>query len=198
MTKRDPSEESTGSPAAAAAAAAAAATGAGDHDTPAPASFLQTVLHILTYAPGTFYANPLKPLLNAVFGASYGLSYAHFRRDHSFDANVVAHLGCLLMQLWGNFALLYCADKSLGLSGESSGATDQLRAAFGWGLASVTALLWAASLAATPSPPSVTPPLSPRALAVFICWGCYETTHRRHPLSLRTGAIHTHSTQSPR
>jgi hypothetical protein len=106
---------------------------------------MEPAMRLAMYAPGTFYGNPLKLLLGATRGSSYAVAYAHFRRDHSHPRNVAAHVGCLALQLAGNFALLATADEALGLGGGVAGA----------GLATATAALWALLLLATPSPLAV-------------------------------------------
>ena len=73
-----------------------------------------SLVRLCIYVPGTFYCNPFKPFLNAVAGSSYGLAYGHFRRDHSDPLNVWLHVGCLFLQIFGNFALLDCLDRTLG------------------------------------------------------------------------------------
>lgn len=92
------------------------------------------LLRLCIYMPGTFYANPFKPFLNAAFGSSYGLAYGHFRRDHSDPLNVWLHVGCLFLQIAGNFAMLESVDSHAAV---------------------FTAVAWAVALACTPSPASV-------------------------------------------
>lgn len=113
---------------------------------------IQTFLHVAIYAPGTFYCNPLKPILNYIYGSSYGIAYAHFRRDHSIPANVYAHVVCLFFQLWGNFAVLYCIDKAIFGFILSSSSYDNIPRL---DVSSITAFLWIISLFFTPSPISV-------------------------------------------
>ena len=72
-------------------------------------------------------------------GSSYGMAYGHFRRDHSDPLNVWLHVGCLFLQIFGNFALLDCLDRTLGTRS----------------VAPFTAAAWALALGRTPSPPSV-------------------------------------------
>ena len=72
-------------------------------------------------------------------GSSYGIAYGHFRRDHSDPLNVWLHVGCLFLQIFGNFALLDCLDRTLGTRS----------------VAPFTAAAWALALGRTPSPPSV-------------------------------------------
>lgn len=103
-------------------------------------------IHLCIYAPGTFFCNPLKPIVNSIFGSSYAIAYAHFRRDHSKPANVWAHVGCLFLQVIGNFALLDCMDSLIGLP---------VNGVIEWNIASLTAIAWAVSLLFTPSPISV-------------------------------------------
>ena len=98
-----------------------------------------SLVRLCIYVPGTFYCNPFKPFLNAVAGSSYGIAYGHFRRDHSDPLNVWLHVGCLFLQIFGNFALLDCLDRTLGTRS----------------VASFTAAAWALALGRTPSPPSV-------------------------------------------
>ena len=98
-----------------------------------------SLVRLCIYVPGTFYCNPFKPFLNAVAGSSYGLAYGHFRRDHSDPLNVWLHVGCLFLQIFGNFALLDCLDRTLGTRS----------------VAPFTAAAWALALGRTPSPPSV-------------------------------------------
>ena len=98
-----------------------------------------SLVRLCIYVPGTFYANPFKPFLNAVAGSSYGIAYGHFRRDHSDPLNVWLHVGCLFLQIFGNFALLDCLDRTLGTRS----------------VAPFTAAAWALALGRTPSPPSV-------------------------------------------
>lgn len=49
----------------------------------------RTLSSALLYAPGAFFFYPWKPLMNALVGDSYGVAYAHFRRDHSDPLNLV-------------------------------------------------------------------------------------------------------------
>ena len=98
-----------------------------------------SLVRLCIYVPGTFYCNPFKPFLNAVAGSSYGLAYGHFRRDHSDPLNVWLHVGCLFLQVLGNFALLDCLDRTFGTRS----------------VAPFTAAAWALALGRTPSPPSV-------------------------------------------
>ena len=98
-----------------------------------------SLVRLCIYVPGTFYCNPFKPFLNAVAGSSYGLAYGHFRRDHSDPLNVWLHVGCLFLQIFGNFALLDCLDRTLGTRS----------------VAPFTAAAWVLALGRTPSPPSV-------------------------------------------
>ena len=95
-----------------------------------------SLVRLCIYVPGTFYCNPFKPFLNAVAGSSYGIAYGHFRRDHSDPLNVWLHVGCLFLQIFGNFALLDCLDRTLGTRS----------------VASFTAAAWALALGRTPSP----------------------------------------------
>ena len=67
------------------------------------------------------------------------MAYGHFRRDHSDPLNVWLHVGCLFLQIFGNFALLDCLDRTLGTRS----------------VAPFTAAAWALALGRTPSPPSV-------------------------------------------
>jgi hypothetical protein len=111
------------------------------------------VYHLCIYTPGTFFCNPVKPLLNALVGSKYGIAYAHFRRDHSEPTNVWAHVGCLFLQVLANFALLDCVDASLGLTHPATQPGQPLALVLlGWNVASFTAVAWALSLCLTPSP----------------------------------------------
>ena len=103
---------------------------------------MESIMRLAIYPPGTFYANPLKLLLSQLFGSSYAVAYAHFRRDHSYPRNILAHVGCLCLQLAGNLALLELCDVALGLDHSSIGLN----------LSSATVVLWVALLFATPSP----------------------------------------------
>ena len=103
----------------------------------------QTVLHVLIYAAGTFYSNPIKIVLNALVGSKYAVAYAHFRRDHSVPLNIWLHALCTVIQVGGNFALLEVWDQAL------FGETTM------FGLATSTAILWALFLGAQPSPIAV-------------------------------------------
>mmetsp|Transcript_38608 Transcript_38608/g.123748 ORF Transcript_38608/g.123748 Transcript_38608/m.123748 type:complete len:315 (+) Transcript_38608:134-1078(+) len=98
----------------------------------------QTVIHVIIYSAGTFFANPLKIVVNATVGSSYAVAYAHFRRDHSVPLNVWLHALCTVIQVAGNFAFLKVLDD-----------------AFGTSLAVATAAMWTFFLALAPSPVSV-------------------------------------------
>ena len=111
----------------------------------ASAGVPSAIIHLCVYAPGTFYCNPLKPFVNMFFGSSYAIAYAHFRRDHSKPINLWAHVGCLFLQVIGNFALLDCVDSILGFD----------RSVVGRNASSFTALSWAMCLILTPSPRAV-------------------------------------------
>ena len=114
----------------------------------------QGLIHLCIYAPGTFFSNPAKPFLNAYYGSSYAIAYAHFRRDHSLPANILGHIGCLFLQVISNFAFLECLDSQLGL-------------AAGLTITSFTAIVWTAFLMWTPSP------LSVRASTIVLLLGAY-------------------------
>lgn len=88
------------------------------------------------YSPGAFYFNPLKGLLQYAVGDSYDVGYKYFIRDHSEPNNLALHMIALVWQLVGNFGLLACADKALGVTF----------------IAPVTALIWIATLFAGGAP----------------------------------------------
>ena len=82
-------------------------------------------MRLLLYGTGPFFSNPIKTLLAAARGASYKTSYAHFRRDHNRLSNIAAHLGCLGIQLAGNYAMLAWIDAWLrGARKESNNTKD--------------------------------------------------------------------------
>ena len=72
-----------------------------------PSSLLEACIYVCIYAPGTFFCTPVKPFVNCLFGSSYAIAYAHFRRDHSKSANLWAHVGCLLLQVIQTSSLRY-------------------------------------------------------------------------------------------
>ena len=72
-----------------------------------------TVQQVALYAASPFYMWPWKPLLSSWHGSGYDVAYMHFRRDHSDGLNLLLHLVCLVMQLFGNFALLSLLDARL-------------------------------------------------------------------------------------
>mmetsp|Transcript_15654 Transcript_15654/g.20686 ORF Transcript_15654/g.20686 Transcript_15654/m.20686 type:complete len:324 (+) Transcript_15654:136-1107(+) len=104
---------------------------------------LQTLTHIIIYAGGTFYAQPLKVVWNAAVGSRYAIAYAHFRRDHSDPLNVWLHAAVMLLQVAGNFALLEVIDSMW---------MPQQEKFFSFGITSITALLWMTCLLGTTSP----------------------------------------------
>lgn len=68
------------------------------------------------YSPGAFYFNPFKGLLQYAVGDSYDVGYKYFIRDHSEPNNLALHMIALVWQLVGNFGMLACADKALGMT----------------------------------------------------------------------------------
>ena len=46
----------------------------------------------LLYSMGPFFAHPLKPAANMLFGDTYAMAYKHFRRDHTVSFPVVSVL----------------------------------------------------------------------------------------------------------
>jgi hypothetical protein len=110
---------------------------------------VRTLSSALLYAPGAFFFYPWKPLMNALVGDSYGVAYAHFRRDHSDPLNLVLHAVCLTLQVLGNFGLLRYAD-AIAPPLPFAGALPPVLAAR-W-VSALTATTWAVSLGAQPAP----------------------------------------------
>jgi len=100
----------------------------------------------MLYSPGAFFFYPYKPLAHLLWGDSYAVAYKHFRRDHSSALNLVLHVVALSWQLLGNFGLLGCVDDLLH---------PHVTKALPWlsrPLSTSTALLWSATLLASPAP----------------------------------------------
>ena len=67
---------------------------------------LLRLLQVALFAPAPFFAWPWKPLLNAVFGDSYGPGIKHFRDGHWGHTNLMLHVVALFVQVGSNVALL--------------------------------------------------------------------------------------------
>lgn len=104
----------------------------------------------LLYSMGPFFAHPLKPAANMLFGDTYAMAYKHFRRDHTKPANLRMHVVALGLQLFSNFSLLQLLDTALQ---QYLGPTF-IPKVFGVSVSLVasTAIAWAATLLACPSP----------------------------------------------
>lgn len=93
---------------------------------------------IVLFAPGPFFANPIKLLFARSQAASYDVAFKHFYRDHNTRNNLRLHCVCLVFQLITNCALLACIEDCFDAGPVLRGAT---------------AALWGAALSAPPSCP---------------------------------------------
>ena len=82
-------------------------------ESPRPDSLLKLIL----YGGAPFFGNPLKPFVNAMYGANYERAYTHFRRDHTVPGNIFYHLLCFGFQLTFNYSFLSELDAKLFGSG---------------------------------------------------------------------------------
>ena len=76
---------------------------------------LLRLLQVLLFAPAPFFCYPWKPLLNAIFGDSYGPGIQHFRHGHYGRVNLALHCVALCVQVGGNVALLAAIDNAVVL-----------------------------------------------------------------------------------
>jgi hypothetical protein len=107
------------------------------------ALLLAAVSRVTVYGLGTFYCFPHKLAVACLQQVSYPRAFTHFRYGHKHWVNLLAHIGCLVLQLVGNFAFLEVLGQRLPvvLGGGGGGL-----------LAVVTAWLWMAMLWRTPAP----------------------------------------------
>lgn len=102
------------------------------------------LFQLMIYTPGTFFCYPWKPIVNAIYGSTYEVSYKHFRAGHYGNLNLFGHFICLLMQIAGNIAILTVLENKL------DGYVPGIQC-----LAVGTMLMWAVLLSFTPAPMQV-------------------------------------------
>lgn len=98
-------------------------------------------MQLILLAGGPFYTYPWKPLCNSLYGDTYEVALKHFKEGHYGAVNLGLHGACLLIQVFGNMALLCRLDALIPQPVE------------GVRLVALSSLLtWAAHLLLSPAP----------------------------------------------